>query len=382
MSRLHVLLVPSSYPAPETPVRGLFMRDLAHAISLQNRVTVLAPPSATSPSDSLVDGIRTIRMREPSRQGRVATTQRLFSLNATVSRLRREGTPVDILHAHHFGTGVLAVLVGRMRSLPVVITENLSSTLAGNLTPYERRLARFTYRGAACVCPVSPLSEEQVRGLEPKGRYEVVPDVVDIDAFAATERRPTAGPVRQLLAVSNLVPRKGLADLIDAVRLLMSDGREVALTVVGEGPQRAALEARADGLPVALVGARSRGEIVELLRDADVFAMPTLGDPFGIAAVEAFAARVPVVVTSAAGSAALLGPLGATVVAPGDPAALHDALAEALVARASVRIGAIDELREYCGVAAVGARLDCLYREVSARRRARGVHQGARWTER
>ncbi len=46
MSRLHVLLMPAYYPSPERPVAGLFMRDLARAISIHNDVTVMAPAVA------------------------------------------------------------------------------------------------------------------------------------------------------------------------------------------------------------------------------------------------------------------------------------------------------------------------------------------------
>jgi glycosyltransferase involved in cell wall biosynthesis len=361
MSRLHVLLTPAYYPAPENPVAGPFMRDLAQAISLQNRVTVLAPPSAASSRDIVVDGIRTIRFDEPLRQGRVATIQRIISINATISKLRREGTPVDILHAHNLLTGAVAVLVGRARRLPVVITENLSRSLTGELSGYEMRLARFAYRRASVVCPDSPLTEVRLRVLQPRGRYEVVPEVVDVDLFATVQLdRQTAVP--QVVAVANLVRRKGLDYLIEAVRLLIGEGRDLALTVVGEGPERHTLEAQAAGMPVRLVGSYSREKILELLGRADVFAMPTLADPFGIAPVEALAARVPVVITSAAGSAALLGPLGAKIIPPGDSIALRDALAECLDTPNSVSPDAVDALRGYCSPKAVGERLDEIYR--------------------
>lgn len=362
---LHVLLMPGYYPGPENPVTGLFMRDLAVAISFQNRVTVLAPPSAASPNDAIVGEIRTIRLREPLRQGRADTIQRILALNSAISRLRAEGAPVDILHAHNFLTGAIAVLVGRVRKLPVVITDNQSRNLTGELSTYEVRLARFAYGRASVVCPVSRVAEDRLRVVQPHARYEVIPDVVDIDRFAAIRRSERTDSVSRIVAVSNLIRRKGLDHLIEAVRMLGAEGRDVTLAIAGEGPERAALEAQAEGMPIRLLGSCSRGEILNLLRDADAFAMPTLGDPFGIGAVEAFAAGVPVVVTSASGSADLLGQLGATVVAPGDPAALCSGLAKALDTQTAASAAAVDELRNYCGVEAVGMLLDSIYGEVS-----------------
>jgi glycosyltransferase involved in cell wall biosynthesis len=361
--RLHVLLMPGYYPAPESPAAGLFMRDLARAISTRNDVTVLAPASADSAPDEVIDGIRTMRIPHLRRRVRVQKLHRLVWLWRSLSCLRREGSPVDVIHAHYFLTGASAVLVGNARRLPVVVTENLSAHTTGDLSTFEARLARFTYKRAARVCPVSPLLENRLRLLEPCGRYVVVPDVVDIDAFAAIRRHPPDAPDARILAVSNLIRRKGLDHLIEAVRLLVTDGRDVSLTVVGEGPERGALETQARGLPVELVGSLPRAEIAKSLQHADVFAMPTLGDPFGIAAVEALAAGVPVVVTDAAGSADLLEPLGARVVQPGDPPALRDAIVECLE-NPTVPPGARDVLSRYCGFEGVGERLNAIYRSL------------------
>jgi glycosyltransferase involved in cell wall biosynthesis len=362
--RLHVLLVPSYYPAPESPATGLFMRDLARAISTLNEVTVLAPASAASAPDEVIDGIRTLRIPQLRGWSRLQKLHRVVWLWRSVSRLRREGSAVDVIHAHYFLTGSSAVIVGSARGLPVVVTENLSAHTTGGLSASEVRLARFTYKRAARVFPDSPLMEDRLRLLEPRGRYEVVPEVVDIDAFAEFRRQPRDGPNARILAVSNLIRRKGLDHLIEAVRLLVTDGRDVSLTVVGEGPERGALEAQAKGMPVELVGARSRAEIAKFLQHADVFAMPTLGDPFGIAPVEALAAGVPVVITDAAGSADLLGPLGARVVRPGDPPSLRDAIVECLQNPNSIAPEAAAVLRRYCGLEAVGERLNAIYRSL------------------
>jgi glycosyltransferase involved in cell wall biosynthesis len=356
--------MPAYYPSPEQPVMGLFMRDLAAAIAARNAVTVLASASAASPRDEVIDGIRTIRLPQPWRRGAVYTTQRLFALNATISRLRREGTPVDVIHAHHFSTGAISVLAGGARRLPVVVTENQSATFTGKLSRAEVPLARFTYGRATRVLPVSALQERHLRALAPAGRYEIVPDIVDVDAFVPLGAGVPAAPRRNVLAVSNLIPRKGVDILVEAVRLLVSEKRDVALTVVGEGEERSKLEAQARGLPVELVGRRDRGQIAELLRGAHVFAMPTLGDPFAIAAVEAMAAGLPVVVTSAAGCADFIEPLGARIVPPADPVALRDALADALEGRVTVAAGTAEWLRSYCSGEAVGERLDSIYRSV------------------
>ena len=169
---------------------------------------------------------------------------------------------------------------------------------------------------------------------------------------------------KQIVAVANLEQRKGHHDLIEAVRLLVGEGRDLVLTIVGEGPERTALEAQAGGMPIKLVGSCSREEVRNVVCGADVFALATLADTFGVSPVEAMAAGVPAVVTSAAGCAELIGPLGAKVVPPGDVAALRDALAEVLDDPATVSSETVDVMRNYCGAEAVGERLDAIYRSV------------------
>jgi alpha-1,6-mannosyltransferase len=255
------------------------------------------------------------------------------------------------------------VLVGSFHRLPVVITENATTCLEDEFTAYQKRLARFAYRRAAVVCTDSRLSAECLETLQPKARYEVVPPVVDVDAFETSQRDRTGSP-SQIVAVSNLFRRKGLDYLVEAVRLLIAEGRHVALTIAGAGPQRTRLEAQAEGIPMKFVGSLPREKIRELLGRADVFAMPTLADTFGVSPIEAMAAGVPVVVTSRAGCADLVGPLGAKVVPPRDVAALRDALADLLDHPVTVPPQTVQAMRDYCGARAVGERLDTIYRSV------------------
>jgi glycosyltransferase involved in cell wall biosynthesis len=367
MSKLHVLLLPAYYPAPDAPLNGPFMRDLAHAISRLNEVTVLAPWSPAADSEEFDGAVRVVRLPKPRRRGRVDTVQRLGALHRLLRRLGREGRAVHLIHAHYFATGPSAVLVSRLHGLPVVITENATTCLTNDFSPYEARLARFAYRRAAVVCADSQLAAQCLLTLQPNARYQVAPPVVDIEAFAIPRGRQLGDFPSHVVAVSNLFRRKGLNYLIEAVRQLVAQGRDVALTIVGEGPQRAALEAQAEGMPVRLVGSLPREQIRVLFHDADAFAMPTLADTFGVSPLEAMAAGVPAVVTSAAGCAELIGPLGAKVVPPRDVTALRDALADLLDNPVSVPAEAVEVMRNYCGSEAVGERLDGIYRSVTGR---------------
>lgn len=360
--RLHVLVVPAWYPSPEDPVAGIFVRDQARVVALNHDVTVLAPPSAAAPVAVVEDGVRVIRL-PAARTGRRLTRRmaELRAMSAAVARLQEEGRPPDIVHAHVYSAGFLAVLIGFRWRLPVIVSEHLSDVLEGKLVGYEARVARFTYRHADLVCPVSALLDESLAHLEPRSRREVVGNVVDIEAFAGLPRPDRDDRRTCVLAVASLDGYKGLHYLLDAVRILLPDHPDVALKIVGEGPDRALLEARGRGLPVTFLGARSRDEVAAHMREADVLAMPSLVETFGIAAVEALVAGLPVVVTSACGAADLVATHGGLVIPPADVPALCDALRTLLDGAVRVSPGTVDDLRQSYGPDAIGHRWDFIY---------------------
>ncbi len=361
--RLHVLVVPAWYPSPEDPVAGVFVRDQARAVAQRHEVTVLAPPSAAAPSVALEEGVRVLRLPAARSAGRLAVLEQLRAIGAAVARLRREGRPPDVVHAHVFSSGLLAVLVARRRRLPVVVSEHDTDVMEHRLTAWTAFLARFTYRHADLVCPVSPLLARSMVRLEPRGRYEVVANVVDFDAFAGPPRA-RRGPGRRVLTVASLTPYKGMPHLLEAFRLLVRDRPEVTLEIVGDGPERAVLEAIADGLPVTFAGGQPRATVAARMREADVLALPSVAETFGIAAVEALAAGLPVVATTACGAADVVAAHGGLVVPPADPPALRDALATLLDRPGSVPAATAEELRQTYGAAAIAERWDAVYRSL------------------
>lgn len=144
----------------------------------------------------------------------------------------------------------------------------------------------------------------------------VIPNGVDAGRFAAAAApSPTAVAARDawrrklgryVLAVGGIEPRKGSIDLLESFALLRASGPDrAALKLVIAGgetlfdyrPYRAAWQARAGELGVApvVLGPLPHGELPFLVAAADVFAFPSTVEGFGLAAMEALAAGVPVV---------------------------------------------------------------------------------------
>lgn len=124
---------------------------------------------------------------------------------------------------------------------------------------------------------------------------------VDVARYQPAPPRTASGPA-QILAVANLIPEKGLHHLIDALALL--GDHPVLLKVVGDGPERAALERRVNLLAlrhhVEFLGLRD--DVDRLMQESDLMVHPaTWQEAFGLTIAEAMASGIPVVATRTGG---------------------------------------------------------------------------------
>jgi phosphatidylinositol alpha-mannosyltransferase len=160
------------------------------------------------------------------------------------------------------------------------------------------------------------------------GNYEVVPNAIEVDRFAASAAPPAlmSDRRRYVLCVGRLEPRKGLDRLLQAMAIVRQHSPCAQLVVVGEGPDRAAIEAQARELDVNVLFAGRVGDdaLPGFYQAADVVCAPALGDEsFGIVLLEAMAAGRPIVASNIAGYAELLGPARCARLADvDDPASL------------------------------------------------------------
>jgi glycogen(starch) synthase len=159
---------------------------------------------------------------------------------------------------------------------------------------------------------------------------------------------------RDVVFVGRLVSDKGVADLIDALGQLAQTGFRPSVSIVGEGPERAAISQRIEELglskQVTLTGAKHGSELARYITRHRIMAVPSRwAEPFGIVALEGIACGCAVVGTSLGGLPEAIGPCGLTV-----PNADAGAMAQALKtlleddgARAKYRSGAPGHLARH-----------------------------------
>jgi glycosyltransferase involved in cell wall biosynthesis len=219
-------------------------------------------------------------------------------------RLRRGG--VQHLHCHFaHAPATVGMYAARQLGVPFSFTGH-----ANDLFQRRALLARKLERAAFVAC-ISEWHRELYRSIAPRrsDRYQVVRCGVDVNAWTpkpdAGREMATNEPVR-VLTVCRLVEKKGVDTLI---RGLAEFGRRSSrpwhLTVAGDGPERAKLEALAAELrcanSISFLGAVDNERVRGMLAQADLFALPCRedrsGDRDGIPVVlmEAMACGVPVV---------------------------------------------------------------------------------------
>jgi glycosyltransferase involved in cell wall biosynthesis len=250
---------------------------------------------------------------------------------------------IHVLHSHLFYSSLFASPVGRACGVPLIVETPHVRELwrRGRLKRsyvVDRLAARFVDRFIAVSRANAHYLIDEKR--LPAHKVVVIENGCDLRRFAASATAPTARAElglgardRVLLVVGRLEPQKGHRILLDALTAVRAETDSVCLVCVGDGGERAALEAQAARLglggAVRFVGFRS--DVPRWLAAADVVVLPSFYEGLPLAAMEALAASRPVVATSVDGTPEVVvdGQTGLTV-PPGDRGALAAAICRLL----------------------------------------------------
>jgi glycosyltransferase involved in cell wall biosynthesis len=194
----------------------------------------------------------------------------------------------------------------------------------------------------------APLPWDRLHVLAPPVRIPRADDAISEPAL------PDSWSGRYALVASRLAPEKGVDVAIDACR-----AAGVPLVIAGDGPEREALTARAEGADVRFLGLVDGAALAGLRGGAAIAIVPSRSaETFGLAAAEAMAAGLPVAASSIGALPELLGEDG--LVAPGDAGALAGAIERLAGDRVAGELGR-ERVRKLCAPQVVAAALRELY---------------------
>ena len=208
-------------------------------------------------------------------------------------RIRQAG----ITHVHAVYTTTVALMLSR------IFDVHLSMTLHGpaEFIDPEGTCLRERVRTAEVVCTISYFARSQTMlwsSPEDWHKLEVTPLGVDARGWELAAFRERPSPF-ELIAAGRLADIKGFPLLLDAIAELRRQGRDVRLTLAGDGPARKGLEEQAQSLGigdrVVFAGWKSQDDLRALYRQSDVFVMSSFAEGVPVVLMEAMATGLPCV---------------------------------------------------------------------------------------
>ncbi len=324
MTKLRLLTFSTLYPDSVRPNHGVFVENrLRHLVASGDVAsTVLAPvpwfPSADPrfgdyarfaavPRFERWHGLDVHHPRYPviPRVGMNVAPHLLYAFaRPALARLIRGGLQFDAIDAHYlYPDGVAAAWLGRAFGKPVVLTARGSDVTELPEHKVPRRLIEGAMAAAAHLIGVSEaLCARMVALGAPRDKVTALRNGVDTQIFHPVDRaaaRAALGLTRPtLISVGHLIPRKRNHLTIAAMAYLP----EWDLLIVGDGPERPALESQAAALGVAhrvrFLGAQPHDRLAEFYGAADAMVLASTREGWANVLLESMACGTPVVASN------------------------------------------------------------------------------------
>ena len=345
---MHVLFLPSWYPAHPDDVAGSFFREQALALkNIGAKVGVVAPALRTMkrPVSALRDARRVSVDYEddfPTYRGHVPHLTpwqwQMTSLRFGKVALRmfddyivRNGRP-DMLHVHAaLPAGGAAIAIKKRHRIPFVLSEHSSSLARGRLNSTGVRQMRNVIEMASASHAVSsPFAKllENSLGLN-EGTCRVMPNSVSAN-FMDRKIETENGSCFRFCHISSMDANKNVAELLHAFARGFRKDKTVSLVIGGDGPSRSALQnlSRELGITsqVEFAGALSRKQVLDVLARSDAFILPSHFETFGVVLIEATAMGLPVIATRCGGPEDIVTEENGILVPTHDTPALAEAM--------------------------------------------------------
>ena len=379
--RLKVLFITNWYPSREEPLKAIWVREHAKSVRLHDDVAVLhcVGPEAklrklwrieVENDEELREGVPTYRMcYRHSPVPRTTYLIYLWSIFQVFKHIVREGFRPDIIHVHVYDAGAPAVFIAKLNRIPVVVAEHFSSFPRRLLGPLDLAKAWLAFRWADMVLPVSRDLQNAIERYGLRARFKVIPNVADTSLFFPPPEVRSDTDVKRIVFVGQLAPVKGIPYLLKAASHLRGKRDDWHLDIVGDGKERMEYERLAVDLNlgdrVTFHGSRSRREVAEFMRRADLFVLPSLVETFSAPAAEALACGIPVLSTRCGGPEDFIVEDVGFLVPSGDADALFQGLDQMLTnLHRYSRQRIAQYARERFSPEVVGAQLHALYQSL------------------
>ncbi|AKB13060.1 Glycosyltransferase involved in cell wall bisynthesis [Methanosarcina thermophila] len=280
------------------------MHTLAKTLSMHgHKVSVITRSYPGVPQYSIKDGVSVIRVKGSPLPGQ----QRFLTPSAykELFSLLKNGN-YEIVNPHGLDSpmGMSALLASRKLGIPVIVTNH---SLVGN-TPYRQLLyiaGRLLLRYADAVIAVSSAVEKDSRLMTKKPIYRIFNGIDSEDKIIKIPLPVDTKGKIVIVTVARMTKKKGVQNIIDLAPLLLEKYKNLLFLMIGDGPLREKLERIVEKSGLSnnfyFTGEISREKVLGYLEQADIFALPSTNEAFGVSILEAISRKVPVVAMNNSG---------------------------------------------------------------------------------
>ncbi|MGZ4870560.1 MAG: glycosyltransferase family 4 protein [Candidatus Angelobacter sp.] len=208
---------------------------------------------------------------------------------------------IDLLHAHGYKADLYGYVAARRSRKPVVATCHnwVGGTAALGIYNHLDRMALKRFNALAAVSDA--VAQRLLDSGVPARKIKTIANGIDVEPFERAQPLPPPTFDRDKVVgmVARLDLQKGFEYLLRAVRELCGVFRELKVVIVGEGPDRKAIEdmIRQYGLQSTVILAGKQSDMPGVYAATDIFVLPSLNEGLPMTILEAMAASKPVIAT-------------------------------------------------------------------------------------
>ena len=308
---MYILLISRGIPSEKDPLWGCFEFDQARALrSIGHKVVVLSVDERVrfykrkvGLMHKVVDGIDCYNYCLIPKK-----ISELFGFNFSSKIsfahydflfqkiVKEHGTP-DIIYSHYLTTSHLATLLKKKRGIPLVAIEHWSEINKDSLSAWVKKVGQLTYNKVDELISVSLSLQDRIKqhfGVN----SVVIHNMVGADFFNCQYDFSFDGKIR-FVTTGRLVYGKGFDLLPKAFVKLNLPKDKWEMNIIGGGEEYSNLQKQINECDlqdnIHLLGQKTKKDVVDILRNSNVFILPSRAENFSVAVLEALSCGLPVI---------------------------------------------------------------------------------------
>ncbi len=308
---MYILLISRGIPSKKDPLWGCFEFDQARALrSIGHKVVVLSVDERVrfyrrkiGLMHKVVDGIdcynycllpkKISELFGFNFSSKVSFAHYDFLLKKII---KEHGTP-DIIYSHYLTTSYVATLLKKKWNIPLVAIEHWSEINKDNLNSGVKKIGQLTYNNVDRLISVSLSLQDRI--VQHFGVNSlVIHNMVGADFFNQKNKFNFEGKIR-FVTTGRLVYGKGFDLLPKAFSKLNLPNEKWEMIIIGGGEEYLNLQKQINEVNlqgnIHLLGQKTKTQVVDILKNSNVFILPSRAENFSVAVLEALACGLPVI---------------------------------------------------------------------------------------